>query len=95
MGATKLTQYPNHLVRIAIIADALGHPARLTIIQLLQEKPYLRPADFEKILCLSKGATVSHLNKLRRAHIIDYIYFFHEYKVHLNKQKMEELSHFL
>ena len=37
MGATKTAQYPLDTLNLARIADALSHPARITIIKTLKE----------------------------------------------------------
>ena len=52
MGATKTDHYSNETIQLAKLANALGHPARITIIKILKENPYFRNVEFQKILHL-------------------------------------------
>lgn len=52
MGASKTKHYSKETIQIAQLANALGHPARITIIQLLKENTYFRNVEFQKVLQL-------------------------------------------
>lgn len=95
MGATKTIQYSNSTLELAKIANALGHPARITIIELLGENPQLRMIDFTSILTLSWPTVYDHFKKLESAKIISYSFTPNEYQVHLKIKKLQDLGYFL
>lgn len=95
MGATKTEQYSQNTIKLAKLANALGHPARITIIKTLQEYQSFRFTDFQKVLHLSKPTVQEHLAKLRAAELIELDYHPHEYHVRLNHQNINNLNYFL
>jgi DNA-binding transcriptional ArsR family regulator len=95
MGATKTKQYSADTIQLAKLANALGHPARITIIKTLQENSSFRFSEFQKILQLSHTTVQGHLSKLRSAYLIEYDYYPHEYHVRLNSDYINELNYFL
>lgn len=95
MGATKTEQYPTETLQLAKLAKALGHPARITIIQTLKEKPFFRNVEFQSILHLSASSVHSHISKLRLANLVRIQYYPHEYHVSLIQEKIEDLDFFL
>jgi DNA-binding transcriptional ArsR family regulator len=95
MGATKTAQYPKDTLQLARIADALSHPARITIIKTLKEHFSFRNVDFPEILQLSPSSVNRHLQKLKQVSLIDYSYTPHEYMIRLVPENMEELTFFL
>ena len=95
MGATKSNQYNDSTLHLAKIANALGHPARITIIEQLKENPRLRMVDFELILGLSGPTIHKHFKKLDSAELIRYKYQPHEYELNLRYLKLMELGDFL
>jgi ArsR family transcriptional regulator len=95
MGATKIEHYSKETIQLAKLANALGHPARITIVKILKENPYFRNVEFQSILKLSQTAVHSHLLKLKTANIIDFNYFPHEYHVHLITENLDELNYFI
>jgi DNA-binding transcriptional ArsR family regulator len=95
MGATKTTQYPSDTLKLACIADALSHPARITIIKTLKEHYFFRNVDFPVILQLSPSSVNRHLQKLKQASLVDYSYTPHEYTIRLVTENIEELTYFL
>ena len=80
MGASKTNQYPNEILDISTIANALGHPARITIIKALKENHIYRNVDFQSMLDLSQTAVHVHLRKLRNANIVKFQQFKNEYQ---------------
>ena len=95
MGATKTKQYSYDAIELARIANALGHPARITILQHLRENPNLRNVDFQGILGLSNSSVHNHLKRLNSVKLINYNYSPHEYHLHLIIENLEELNGFL
>ncbi len=95
MGASKTNQYPNEILDISTIANALGHPARITIIKALKENNIYRNVDFQSMLDLSQTAVHVHLRKLRNANIVQFHQFKNEYQVELISENLEDLTFFL
>lgn len=95
MGATKTEQYSQNTIKLAKLANALGHPARITIVKTLQEYQSFRFTDFQKILQLSQPTVQNHLSKLKSAELIELDYHPHEYHVRLNHQNIDSLNYFL
>jgi len=95
MGATKTKQYSKKNINLAKIANALAHPARLTIVEILKEHKMLRNVEFQTILQLSPSTIHTHMQKLISAEIIKINYLPHQYIVHLIPEKLEELDDFI
>lgn len=95
MGASKTEQYSQSTIKLAKLANALGHPARITIVKTLQEYESFRFTDFQKILQLSQPTVQNHLAKLKSAELIELDYHPHEYHVRLNHQNIDSLNYFL
>jgi len=95
MGASKTNQYSNEIIDISALANALGHPARITIVKELKVNNSYRNVDFQSILNLSQTAVHVHLNKLRKANIVKFIQFKNEYQVELISENLEDLTFFL
>lgn len=95
MGATKTLQYSNEFLKISKIADALGHPARLTIFKLLMDGEKIRQADLGKVLQLKRTSIQSHLRKMKDAQIIELEFLPTEYIIHLNQREVNQLHSFL
>ena len=95
MGATKTAQYPLDTLNLARIADALSHPARITIIKTLKENKSFRNVDFPIILELSPPSVNRHLQKLKQASLVDFSYIPHEYTISIVPESIEELTFFL
>ena len=95
MGATKINHYSTENIQLAQLANALGHPARITIIKTLKENPYLRNVDFMSVLNLSSTTVHDHLVKLKSANIVEFQYFHHEYRINLVPEILDEINFFL
>jgi len=70
MGATKkehFTDYQNH---IAILAKALGHPARVAIIEYLMRVETCICGDIVNELPLAQATVSQHLKELKNAGLI-------------------------
>jgi DNA-binding transcriptional ArsR family regulator len=95
MGATKTSHYSKETMQMAKIANALAHPARITIVKLLVEKVIVRNKELHKILGLSDVTVHHHMKKLIAANIVKFQYITHEYEVSLIPEQLEELNYYL
>ena len=70
MGATKTEHFTDRQNQIAIIAKALGHPARIAIIEYLLKVNECICGDIVNELPLAQPTVSQHLKELKNAGII-------------------------
>jgi DNA-binding transcriptional ArsR family regulator len=70
MGATKSTEFGARENRLAKYAKALGHPARIAILQFLAKKQSCMCGDIVDELPLSQSTVSQHLKELKEAGLI-------------------------
>ena len=70
MGATKTEHFSKKQNAIAIIAKALGHPARLAILEYLMTVDTCICGDIVNELPLAQPTVSQHLKELKNAGII-------------------------
>ncbi|MCU0338572.1 MAG: metalloregulator ArsR/SmtB family transcription factor [Spirosomaceae bacterium] len=70
MGLTKTEVFTDEENRIADLAKALAHPARVAILRLLAEKRACVCGDLVDELPLSQATVSQHLKELKRIGII-------------------------
>lgn len=70
MGATKTDHFTDQQNRIATIAKALGHPARIAIIEYLMKVNDCICGDIVNELPLSQPTVSQHLKELKNAGLI-------------------------
>lgn len=70
MGATKTEHFTDKQNQIATIAKALGHPARIAIIEYLLKVNKCICGDIVNELPLSQPTVSQHLKELKNAGII-------------------------
>jgi len=70
MGATKTEHFTELQNQIAIMAKALGHPARIAIIEHLMKVNQCICGDIVNELPLSQPTVSQHLKELKNAGII-------------------------
>ncbi|MDR6158237.1 MULTISPECIES: ArsR/SmtB family transcription factor [Chryseobacterium] len=70
MGATKTDHFTDEQNRIAIIAKALGHPARIAIIEYLLKVNTCICGDIVNELPLAQATVSQHLKELKNAGLI-------------------------
>ena len=70
MGLTKVEEFTIKENKIAMYAKALGHPARVAIIQLLLKKQSCICGDIVDVLPLSQSTVSQHLKELKSAGLI-------------------------
>lgn len=95
MGATKTSHYSKETLQMAKLANALAHPARITIVKTLIDKTCVRNKDLQTIVGLSEGSISQHMKKLIAANIVKFQYITHEYEVTLIPEQLEELNYYL
>ncbi|MDH6252333.1 ArsR family transcriptional regulator [Chryseobacterium sp. H1D6B] len=70
MGATKTDHFTDHQNKIAVIAKALGHPARVAIIEYLLKVNTCITGDIVNELPLAQPTISQHLKELKNAGLI-------------------------
>lgn len=70
MGLTKSEEFSENQNRIAALAKAIGHPARVAILELLLSKKNCICNDIVDELPLAQATISQHLKELKSAGII-------------------------
>ena len=70
MGATKTDHFSGNQNEIAIIAKALGHPARVAIVEYLAKMNGCVCGKIVEIMPLAQPTVSQHLKELKNAGII-------------------------
>lgn len=70
MGLTKSDKFTKEQNDLAILAKALGHPARVAIIQYLAKSQSCVCGDIVQELPLSQSTVSQHLKELKNAGLI-------------------------
>jgi DNA-binding transcriptional ArsR family regulator len=70
MGLTKTDAFTDHQNEVAAICKALGHPARIAIIEHLISTNTCITGDLVDVLPLSQATVSQHLRELKNAGII-------------------------
>jgi len=70
MGATKTTHFTDLQNEIAVLAKALGHPARIAIMEYLMSVETCICGDIVNELPLSQPTVSQHLKELKNAGLI-------------------------
>lgn len=70
MGATKTEHFTARQNQIAILAKALGHPARVAIIDYLMSVDTCICGDIVNVLPLAQPTVSQHLKELKTAGLI-------------------------
>ena len=70
MGATKTEHFTDKQNSIAILAKALGHPARIAIIDYLLKVETCICGDIVDVLPLAQPTVSQHLKELKNAGLI-------------------------
>ena len=70
MGITKTDEFTNEQNQLAIIFKALGHPARMAIVEFLLHKETCICGDIVDELPLAQATISQHLKELKNANII-------------------------
>ena len=70
MGITKSAQFTNRQNELSALAKALGHPARIAIIEYLLSVDTCICGDIVDVLPLAQATVSQHLKELKNAGLI-------------------------
>ena len=70
MGVSKNTSFSDEHQRLAQLAKAMGHPARIAILEFLAANDSCVCGDIVKELPLSQSTVSQHLKELKQAGLI-------------------------
>lgn len=70
MGSTKTDEFTIKQNRLAVIAKALGHPARVAIVEYLAKSNACMCGAIVEVLPLSQSTVSQHLRELKNAGLI-------------------------
>ena len=70
MGLAKTEEFTKSQNELAVIAKALGHPARIAILQFLASKKACVCGDIVEELPLSQSTVSQHLKELKKVGLI-------------------------
>lgn len=70
MGATKTELFSRKQIEMAVLAKALGHPARVAILQLLAKTDACICGDLVSELGLAQATISQHLKELKTVGLI-------------------------
>lgn len=70
MGSTKKEQYTREQLDYAAYTKALGHPARISIVEYLNFYTHGKSKEFTRLTKLSKSTISQHLNELLDAGVL-------------------------
>ncbi len=70
MGASKTIQYSSNQIQFAKTAHAIGHPARIAILQYLHRYGFSSNHGLVDVTQLSLPTIHQHLNELKKAELI-------------------------
>lgn len=92
MGLIKPNNYDHTEVYFSRIANALSHPARRRVIQLIQDGEFVTQTTLTRFLNLSQTAVNRHVSILKRAELIACDYAVHYDLLRLNEKTLEEFE---
>lgn len=95
MGATNYTHYTNNQIQIANAFKALGHPARIAIIEVLSQFEYLNLKDINSFIPLSQGNISRHCKELFKAGLIGVTNHMNNNFYHINIAQIEKIVVYL
>jgi DNA-binding transcriptional ArsR family regulator len=95
MGATKTEHYSENQNEIAKIAKALGHPARVAIIEYLAKINTCICGDIVNELPLAQPTVSQHLKELKNAGIIKGEIEGNAICYCINEQTITKINHYL
>jgi len=92
MSAPKLELFPRHTQESAAFFKALGHPARIAILQYLAETRVCMSGDITKELPLSRTTVGQHLSELKDVGLIQGEISGTRVNYCLDREKVKELE---
>lgn len=95
MGATNYTHYTDNQIQLANAFKALGHPARIAIIEILSQFECLNLKDINSFIPLSQSNISRHCRELFNAGIIGVKNHYNNSFYHLNIPQIERIVEYL
>ena len=95
MGATKTDHYTEEQNAIALLAKALGHPARIAILEYLLTTETCICGDIVAELPLAQPTVSQHLKELKNAGFIKGTIEGNAICYCINETAVEKLQHYL
>jgi len=95
MGATKTLQYSDKINEFAILSKALGHPARVSILEYLMKTDDYNCNEIAGLLQLSQPTVSHHLGELRRSGLIIGRIVRNEIYYTINQERVSKLRSYL
>ncbi|MEP7195198.1 MAG: ArsR family transcriptional regulator [Saprospiraceae bacterium] len=99
MGTSKTLFFSKRINKTAVLCHALGHPARIAIVEILLKKNKLIANSIAKSLPLAQPTIAQHLKILLSAEILEIsledssvYYQIDKEKLHLLSNRIEELK---
>ena len=92
MGASKTNQYSNKQLQFAQIAKAIGHPARIAIVQHLVKVGCANNRMLAHLISLSEATTSQHLSELKKARLIEENFIGNKHIVFLKEGAEKKLN---
>ena len=91
MGVSKLNLYEPGIRRLSHFHKALGHPARVQILELIRNGDAYTCLQFSKSIGLSQSSISDHLKVLRGCEFVQQQIVFNEAFYSLNSLNMKNL----
>lgn len=95
MGITKTADYPQTQLRVARLAKALGHPARIAIVEHLLDAESCICGELVDQLPLAQPTVSRHLKELKEAGLIIGAIEGNSICYCLNRSALDELTGYL
>lgn len=95
MGITKTEGFSESQVRTANLAKALGHPARIAILEQLMESQPCICGDLVDVLPLSQATVSQHLRELKNVGLIQGTIDGPRVNYRINEEAWAEAKHLL
>lgn len=95
MGITKSEVFSNEMNELSDVFKALGHPARIAIIQFLRKQESCICGDIVNELPLAQATVSQHLKELKKAGVIQGTISGTSMCYCLNLEKLKEIESFL
>jgi predicted transcriptional regulator len=95
MGSTKKHFYPESQLVLSDLCKALGHPARVSIVEMLSKNEHLNCSDLKLKIELSQSSISSHCNILHRYGIIGYEVIGNNCFYRLDSRVLDRITDFI
>ena len=92
MGASKIKVYTASQKSFARVAKAIGHPARVAIIQHLSKENYTTNKELTRLTHLSETTVHQHLRELSSAGLISGKFIHRQHYYHILPNAIERIE---